>query len=139
MIVPFVKHFPRIQQHRALSQAGEHARDLERLDGRVLGADGRKKKAQFGDIPLAVAELVEHAALGLLPVHPEDEIVGAADGKDAQIAIQDHQGLADGIDDRLGQRMPIDVAEWFLPGNDACPSLRVIVPPRHRIQIMILN
>jgi hypothetical protein len=45
--------------------------------------------------------------LNILTIHPEHQIEGAICGDDAQVFIQDEEGLAKGIHNRLSEFVPI--------------------------------
>ena len=56
-----------------------------------------------------------------MPVDFERKIEGAACGDDTQVLIEDQEGLADRIHDRLGERAPIvDIHEWLTVGRGQC-------------------
>ena len=65
-----------------------------------------------GDVPLAIAQRIHRAALNILTVHSEHQIEGAICGDDAQVLIEDEEGLANGIHNRPGEFVSImDVDE----------------------------
>ena len=73
------------------------------LEFRVLGTEGREERPQGGDVPLAVAQLIEDLPLG----RRGRDLKGAIErrvGRDHALrVIEDHQGLADRLHDRLGK------------------------------------
>ena len=94
---------PRVDQHGLLADALEAVLDLERLDGPVLRQDLREQLAQARDVPLAVAELVDQAPLGLRAIDLKRVVEGAVGGQHPQILAQDEERLADRVDDALAQ------------------------------------
>jgi hypothetical protein len=71
----------------------------------MLRGDVGQQRAQFRDVPLAIAQRVHRQTLHLLTLHPECQVERAVRGDDAQLLVEHQQGLADGVDDRLGKRM----------------------------------
>ena len=55
-----------VQEHPPPADALEVVRDLEVAERVVLGEDVFEERPQLGDVPLAVAQLVDEPALGLL-------------------------------------------------------------------------
>ena len=55
-----------VQEHPPPADALEVVRDLEVAERAVLGEDVLEEGPQLGDVPLAVAQLVDEPALGLL-------------------------------------------------------------------------
>src|SRR5580700_5843006 len=86
--------------------------DLERVHGGALRDDFLQKDAKSGNLPLAVAERIERPAQDVLTVDPERQIVGAADGEHAEVAVKHEQGFAHRVHDGLreGPRI-LDVLE----------------------------
>jgi hypothetical protein len=100
-----VEQLARVEQHDAPPDDGEVPLDLERIHDGMLRGDVGQQRAQFRDVPLAIAQRVHGKTLHVLTLHPECQIERAVCGDDAQILVEHQQGLADGVDDRLGERM----------------------------------
>jgi hypothetical protein len=90
-----------VEEHGAPAEAGEVVLDLVALDRHAPRDDLLEQVAQVGDVPLAVAELVEVAAEGVVAADPEGLVERAAGADDAQVAVEHEQGVADGVDDAL--------------------------------------
>ena len=78
--------------------------DLERVHGGALRDDFLQKDAKRWNVPLTVAERVERPAQNILAADPERQVVGAADGEHAEVAVKHEQGLANRVHDGLRQR-----------------------------------
>src|ERR1043166_3773087 len=107
-----IEHFPRIQAHRAASGAGKLFFDVIVLHHAMLGYDFFQQQSKLWDVPLAVAQFVEEPALGVLGRYLEERIKRAARGYHAQRLVEHQDGLADGVDNGLGERARVcDVGE----------------------------
>ena len=91
-----------VEEHPPPPDALECVRDLEVAERAVLGEDVLEERPQLGDIPLAVAQLVDEPALGLLGLDPEVLVERAARRPDAEVGIEDEERVPDGVDDALG-------------------------------------
>ena len=76
----------------------------------MLWNDLLKELTQYRNVPLAIAQCVEHTALRVLPPHMECHVEGATCSDDPQILVQDEKGLAYGVNDGLRQRKAIPVS-----------------------------
>jgi hypothetical protein len=61
-------------------------------------------KLKLGDIPLAVAQSAKRTTLNVLTTHPERLMESAVCSDDTQVLIENQEGIADRIHDRLGER-----------------------------------
>ena len=86
------------------------------LSGRTL----REQATQIRNVPLAVAEVVDQAPLGLGRLDLEGIVEGAIGGLYPEILVQDQEWLADSVDDLLGQLL------LMLQQPPAAPLLRHI-------------
>ena len=124
MRVALVEHLAGVEQHRAPPNPGEFLLDLIRLHHRVLGHDLFQKQTERGDVPLAVPERVEPPSLGVLSIDLEGQIKRAARRDDAQVLVEDEQGLADGVHDGLrqcGRIVALVKADGYLIGQQHLP------------------
>src|ERR1700730_19125675 len=94
--------------------------DLETVHGGASRDDFRQKDAKSWNVPVAVAERVEWPAQNVLAVDPERQIVGAADGEHAEVAVKHEQRFAHRVHDGLreGPRI-LDVLERLNPAMNA--------------------
>ncbi len=87
-----------VPQHRRPSGVLDH----ELVEpGLLLGQHLVKAPQQLGAHPLAVADVVEQPALRLFRREREGLVEGAVGAFDAEIAVQDDERLARGLDDRV--------------------------------------
>jgi hypothetical protein len=77
--------------------------DLECLDGLALKQEVREQLAQAWDVPLVIAELVDHAPFGLGGFDPEGLVEGTVGALEPQVSVQDEERLADRLDDGFGE------------------------------------
>ena len=91
-----------VEQHHPAADDREGVLQLEVVEDGALGDDVLEQGPQVGDVPLAVAQLVDEAVLGLLGRDVERLIEGAVGGPDAQGGVEDQQRLAHRVDDVLG-------------------------------------
>src|SRR3984893_14772549 len=107
-----VEHRAGVQEHDAAANPGKLMLDLERVHGGALRDDFLQKDAKSWNLPLAIAERVERPAQDVLTVDLECQVVGAADGEHAEVAVKHEQGFADRVHDGLRERPRIlDVLE----------------------------
>src|SRR5438105_2608359 len=92
----------RVEQHHPAADGREGVLELEVVEDGALGDDVLQQGPQVGDVPLAVAQLVDQAALGLPGRDVERLVEGAVGGPDAQRGVQDQQRLAHRVHDVLG-------------------------------------
>src|SRR5687768_2979370 len=90
-----------VEQHHPAADYREGVVELEVVEDGAFGDDVLKEGPQVGDVPLAVAQLVDEAALGLAGRDVEGLVESAIGGPDAQRGIEDQQRLAHRIDDVL--------------------------------------
>ncbi len=129
------EHLARIQEHRASPDYGKVALDLVSLHRGVLGCHSFQQQPKLGDIPLAVTQPVNRTAMNVLKPHPEGLIESAVCRDDTQVLIENQEGFADRIHDRLGEQAPIieiyeqrDIGQ----GQRVCrPGVLSIVQRRH--------
>ena len=91
-----------IEQHHPPADGRERVLELKVVEDRALGDDVLEQGPQVGDIPLAVAQLVDQAALGFVGRDMKRLIESAVGGPNAQRGVEDQQGLAHRIHDVLG-------------------------------------
>ena len=92
--------------------------DLERVHGGALRDDFLQTLAKSRNLPLTIAERIERPAQDVLAVDPERQVVGAADGEHAEVAVKHEQGFTHGVHDGLRERPRIlDVLEWLNHGQ----------------------
>jgi hypothetical protein len=71
-----------------------------------------EQRTQIGNVPLAVAELVDELVLRLFGRDVEGLVEGAVRRMNAQAAVKNQERLTDGVDDILGIRL--DLLEQML-------------------------
>ena len=103
----FIKHAPCIEQHHAPADRWEFVLDLKGLDGAALWNDVFEDLAEPWNVPLPVAQLEEQAAFSFPWRYRERPVERAARGNHAQLRVEHQKGLPYGIDDGLGQVMPM--------------------------------
>ncbi len=91
-----------VDRHRAWPETGEVVVHLEPFQRALRGQDLLQGGAQRGTVPLAVAQRAQARALGLLRAHAEGVVVGPVRLLDAQLVVEDEQGLAHGGHDGVG-------------------------------------
>jgi len=115
-----VEHRAGVQEHDAAANHGKLMLDLERVHGGALRDDFLQKDAKSWNLPLAVAERIERPAQDVLAVDPERQVVGAADGEHAEVAVKHEQGFAHRVHDGLRERPRIlDVLERLTHATNA--------------------
>src|ERR1700730_1474437 len=134
-----VEHRAGVQEHDAAANPGKLMLDLERVHGGALRDDFLQKDAKSWNMPLAVAERVERPAHNVLAVDPARQVVGAADGEHAEVAVKHEQGFAHRVHDGLRERPRIlDVLERLnhamnAPEPFSLYDLRYTAPNRARV------
>jgi hypothetical protein len=91
-----------IEEHHPAPDHREGVVKFEILEDGAFGNDVFQQGPQVGDIPLAVTQLIDQAALGLLVRNVKGLVEGAVGGSDAQGGIEDQQGLTHRVHDVLG-------------------------------------
>ncbi len=116
-----------VQEHHPAADGREGVLELEVVEDGALGDDVFEQGPQVGDVPLAVAQLVDEAALGLPGRDVERLVEGAVGGPDAQRGVEDQQGLAHRVDDVLGVVLNVfDQRSLFHHGHPAgCSEVTV--------------
>jgi hypothetical protein len=104
--IRFVENFARIQLHPAPSESGNITLDFVGFHRNVPRQDIRQLRFQFFDVPLAAGQRVERLILNLWSLDVEHMTKSAIRGDDAQMLVEDQQGIADRFHDRLGQGGP---------------------------------
>ena len=93
---------PRVEQHRALADVLELVLHLVVVELVVARQHLLEQPAQLGDVPLAVAQLVQQPAFGLLARDAEAAVERLARRPHAQLGVEHEQRLAHRRDDALG-------------------------------------
>ncbi len=83
-----------VEQHRALAQLRELMVHLEIIESVILREDFLEQRPQPGNVPLAIAQVVNEPADGFFGRHPKVFIEGAARAAHAQGTVQHQQRLA---------------------------------------------
>ena len=101
-----------VEQHHPPADDREGVLELEVVEDGALGDDVLEQGPQVGDVPLAVAQLVDEAALGLRGRDVERLVEGAVGRPDAQRGVEDQQRLAHRVHDVLGVVLDV-LDDWF--------------------------
>ena len=96
-----IEHLAGIEQHDAPADHGKFAVDLISLDRRLAVRDRLQEITQLRDIPLTAVDLVKQTPADIFANQPEGFVEGSAGGDDAEIVVEDHEWIADGIDDGM--------------------------------------
>ena len=91
-----------IEQHYPTANDRKGVFQLEVVEDGALGDNILEQGAQVGDVPLAVAQLVNEAVLSLNGRDVKSLIESTVGGPDAQAGVEDQQGLTHRVDDVLG-------------------------------------
>ena len=75
--------------------------ELEVLENRALGDDVLQQSAKIGDVPLAVAQLLDQMVLGFLGRNLEGLVESTVGRVHAKSRVQQQERFAYGIDDVL--------------------------------------
>ena len=94
-------HAASVQEHHPAPDGREVVRDLEIVEGCLLGQDFFKQAAEAGDIPLAVAQVVDQLALSVVTRDLEGPIKGAVGRPDSQLSVENQQRLPHRLDNVL--------------------------------------
>ena len=119
-----------VEQHHPAADGREGVLELEVVEDGALGDDVLEQGPQVGDVPLAVAQLVDEAALGLRGRDVERLVEGAVGGPDAQRGVEDQQGLAHRVHDVLG--VVLNILDQWLSSHRGPPPSRFDVPAGRR-------
>jgi len=95
--------------------------DLEVVEVALGGEDVPEQGEQRREVPLAVAKFTDEAALRVLGHRLEGLVEGAVGGLDAQVAVEDEQGVADGVADVLGVGLDL-LEQQFCPCHGSLSS-----------------
>jgi hypothetical protein len=90
-----------VEQHDLRPDIREDVLDLKVVDGQVLGEDLLEQGAQAGDVPLAVAEVVQAPARGVRRRDPKGAVEGTVGTLHPQARVEQQQRLAHGVVDAL--------------------------------------
>ena len=85
-----------------LCPIGEVVFDLEVFDGMAVAQDLSQQRPKLGNVPLAVAQVVDEAALRLFFRDMEVPVEGGVGRADPQALVEDHEWLSQGRNDVLG-------------------------------------
>ena len=96
-----------VEQHHATPDDREGVLQLKVVEDGALGNDVFEQRPQVGDVPLAVAQLVNQAVLGFFGGDVKGLIESAVGGADAQGGVEHQQRLAHRVDDVLGVRFDV--------------------------------
>ena len=91
-----------VKQHHAAADSREGVLELKVLEHGAFGNDVLEQCPQVGDVPLAISQLVDEAALTLPGRDVERLVELAVGGPDAQRGVEDKQRLAHRVNDVLG-------------------------------------
>ena len=97
---PLVEYHARVEQHQASTELWKLVLDLVCVDDVMFRNDIFQELFQRGNIPPSVGQVVEHPALGRPGFAAERLVKGTARGHHAQVAIEHHEGLANGVHNR---------------------------------------
>lgn len=106
-----------VQDHDPAAEGREVVLDLEPFEWLVLGEHFLQQAAEAGDVPLAVAQVVQEAAPDILGGLPEVAVEGAVGRPHAEVAVQDQERLPHRFHDRLGEGDCVPVG-LFDPKDD---------------------
>ena len=134
-----VVQLARGEHHRAASHAREVVLEHVVVDGRPVRQHPLQRPAQVGAHPLAIAQLVKEPPLRPFRGRREELVEGPVRPLDAQVRVEDDEGLARRVDDRVRVRQralqPVDVEEHdhravdlVLPGSIR-PHLQQVEAP----------
>ncbi len=84
---------------------GEFALDLELVHAGLVRQDLAERAPQFGNVPLAPPQQIDELPLDLVRAHLERLVEGSARRDDPQFHVEHDKRLADGVHNRLGQRV----------------------------------
>jgi hypothetical protein len=109
-----IEDLARIQEHDAPTDRRKRSIDLVALDRRAAGCDRLQKVAKLRNVPLTAVNLVKQTPNDIVSHEPKGLEEGAAGGDDTQILIENHEWIADGINDGLRKRESVpDIDERY--------------------------
>src|SRR6476660_3850825 len=109
-----VENLAHIQEHGAPPDHRKLSIDLVSLNSRPVLRDRLQKVAKLGDVPLTAVNLVNQMPVDIVAHEPKGLKEGAAGSNHAQILIENHEWIADGIDDGLRKRKSVpDIDEGY--------------------------
>src|SRR5207244_2527187 len=91
-----------IEQHYPTANDRKGVFQFEVVEDGALGDNILEQGAQVGDVPLAVAQLINEAVLGFNGRDMKGLIESTVGGADAQAGVEDQQGLTHRVHDVLG-------------------------------------
>ena len=106
-----------IEQHHSLSDDWEGVRQLKVVEDRAGGNDVFEQCPQGGNVPLAVAQLVNETVLGFFGRNLKSLIEGAIRGADAQGGVEHQERFAHRVHDVLGVRFDVLNKRFLLHGD----------------------
>ena len=119
----FVEHLSRVEKHHAPTNGWKFVLHLISLDGAVPRNNVVEDSPQSRNVPLPIAQLVEHSAFRIPRLRRERPVKGTTSRNDPQVSIEHDKRLPDGVNDGLrqamsmrhgGQRVATGPAERFL-------------------------
>ena len=123
----FVKHPARVEQHHAPADRREFVLHLIGVYGAALRNDVFEERAEPRNVPLPAAQVEDQLAFRLARGHRESPVERAARGDDAQVRVEHEKRLAYGVDDGLGQVVPMrDGGERIAFGHARGPPLHLL-------------
>src|SRR5580693_6419830 len=93
-----------VEQHHPPSNGREVMFQLKVVENGTLGNNIFEEGSQVGDVPLAVAQLVNQSVLGFFRRDLKSLVEGAIAGSHTQGGVENQQRFADRIHDVLGIR-----------------------------------
>ena len=95
----------------------------------MLRNDILEESAQRWSVPLPVVEVVEQLALGVLRIRSKRLVKGTARRDHAEIPVEHDEGLPHGVDDCVGEGMPIlDMAQHVVGHGEVFSKSRRTLP-----------
>jgi len=101
--VPLTPELAGVEDHPPPAEALEDVVDFEVAERVVPGEDLFEECPEPGDVPLAVAQLVDEPAVGLLGNDAEGAVEGAVGRAHAEVGPEDDERLPHRVDDALGK------------------------------------
>ncbi|OWK34376.1 hypothetical protein FRUB_10347 [Fimbriiglobus ruber] len=98
---------PGVQDHRPEAETLEFVLHCEVVEMAVAREDFFEQLPQPRDVPLVVPEFKEELALGLRRSYAKRLVKRPVGGLHPQPRVEDHEGLADRLDDRFGERQRV--------------------------------
>jgi hypothetical protein len=102
-----VKYPPRVEQHHAPPDRRKFVLHLIGVYGAALRNDVFEERAEPRNVPLPPAQVEDQLAFRLARGHTESPVEGAARGDHTQVRVEHEKRLAYGVDDGLGQVVPM--------------------------------